>query len=226
MEVEYAPGFDALGVRAFTTTRQAGDFAWQSAEPASQVFERWTALRAFSEATRLVSAHQVHGTNILVHQPGWDGTLRAGDADGHLSMSRGTAMAVSLADCVPVFIAHPSGAAAVVHSGWRGTAGDIAGRAVDLLVGRGLQPADLVAHCGPGICGKCYVVGPEVYGQLTGQSVTEASPVDLRGLIARSLERRGVRAVTISAWCTRCHNGRFYSHRCADAGRQLGVIVS
>ncbi|MBL8959250.1 MAG: hypothetical protein JNJ98_05320, partial [Gemmatimonadetes bacterium] len=62
MEVEYAPGFDALGVRAFTTTRQAGDFAWQSAEPASQVFERWTALRAFSGAPRLVSAHQVHGT--------------------------------------------------------------------------------------------------------------------------------------------------------------------
>lgn len=226
MEVEHVPGFEAFGVRAFTTTRQAGDFAWQSAEPAHQVFERWQALRAFTGATRLVSAHQVHGARVLVHQAGWEGMLREGDADGHLSLSRGTAMAVSLADCVPVFLAHPSGAAAVVHSGWRGTVGGIAGQAVELLKGQGLQAGDLVAHCGPAICGNCYVVGPEVYGQLTGQSVAAATRVDLRLLIARELEQRGVRGVTISDRCTRCDNDRFFSHRCGDAGRQLGVIVS
>ncbi|MBL8983395.1 MAG: laccase domain-containing protein, partial [Gemmatimonadetes bacterium] len=30
----------------------------------------------------------------------------------------------------------------------------------------------------------------------------------------------------ISRWCTRCDNARFYSHRCGDAGRQLGVIAA
>jgi polyphenol oxidase len=226
MDVEFAPGFEAIGMRAFTTTRRAGDFAWQSAEPAHQVFDRWQALRSFVGTTRLVSAHQVHGTAILVHEPGWEGTLRAGDADGHLSLRRGTAMAVSLADCVPVFLGHPAGAATLVHSGWRGTAGDIAGRAVDLLAGLGLRAQDMVAHCGPAICGDCYVVGPDVFGQLTGLVVTTATSVDLRKLIALSLERRGVRDVTISRSCTRCDNARFFSHRCGDAGRQLGVIAS
>ncbi|MBK8249148.1 MAG: polyphenol oxidase family protein [Gemmatimonadetes bacterium] len=226
MEVESAPGFEAFGVRAFTTTRQAGDFAWQSVEPAHQVFQRWQSLRAFAGAPRLVASHQVHGSRILVHRGGWEGTLREGDADGHLSAGRGTAMAVSLADCVPVFIAHPSGAVAVVHSGWRGTVGDIAGRAIDTLVELGLRASDLVAHCGPAICGSCYVVGPDVYGQLTGRSVADPTGVDLRRLIAHRLEQCGVPAVTISARCTRCDNARFFSHRCGDAGRQVGVIVS
>ena len=36
----------------------------------------------------------------------------------------------------------------------------------------------------------------------------------------------GVRDVSISPWCTRCDNDRFFSHRAGDAGRQLGVIVA
>lgn len=226
MDVEFAPGFEAFGIRAFTTTRHAGDFAWQSTEPSHQVFDRWQALRAFAGTNRLVSAHQVHGATVLEHRPGWEGMLRAGDADGHLATVRGTAMAVSLADCVPVFLGHPSGASAVVHSGWRGTAADIAGAAVSALARLGFAATELIAHCGPAICGACYVVGPDVYAQLTGTSVDVGTAVDLRRLIAASLERRGVREVSISRWCTRCDNARFYSHRCGDAGRQLGVIAA
>ena len=226
MDVEFAPGFEAFGIRAFTTTRQAGDFAWQSTEPSHQVFDRWQKLRAFARTQRLVSAHQVHGATVLTHGTGWEGMLRAGDADGHLATARGTAMAVSLADCVPVFIGHPSGASAVVHSGWRGTAADIAGSAVDAMVRVGFAAHELLVHCGPAICGACYVVGPEVYGQLTAKTVDVATAVDLRRLIAASLERRGVPQVSISRWCTRCDNTRFFSHRCGDAGRQLGVIAA
>jgi len=46
---------------------------------------------------------------------------------------RGIALAVGVADCVPVFIAHPSGIVALVHSGWRGTAGRILERGVEVL---------------------------------------------------------------------------------------------
>jgi len=35
-----------------------------------------------------------------------------------------------------------------------------------------------------------------------------------------------VRDISISDFCTRCDNDRFYSHRAGDAGRQLGVIVA
>jgi copper oxidase (laccase) domain-containing protein len=50
--------------------------------------------------------------------------------------------------------------------------------------------------------------------------------VDLRALIAVHARQAGVRDVSISTWCTRHDNARFFSHRAGDAGRQLGVMVA
>lgn len=226
-DVEMAPGFDALGALAFTTTRQRGSFAWQSPEPAADVFSRWTALAEVLApyAERLATAHQVHGDTVIAHESGWDGWLRARAADGHVALAPGTAMAVTVADCVPVFIAHPRGATAVVHAGWRGTLANVAGRAVERLVKAGHPAGELSLHCGPAICGACYEVSPDVYGQLTGRRVPGPTPVDLRAIIADDVRAAGVRHISVSPWCTRCHNDRFFSHRCGDVGRQLGVIV-
>ncbi len=226
MMVEPVAELAAIGLTAFTTTRSAGDFALHSDEPSRQVWGRWERLHEFCRAPRLAVAHQVHGARILQHDASWTGFLRAADADGHLSTGAHVAMAVSLADCVPVFLGHRSGAAAVVHSGWRGTAADISGLAVDAFVASGVPASELVAHCGPAICGSCYVVGPDVYFQLTQNEVDVPTEVDLRALITASLTSRGVGQVSTSPWCTRCHNERFYSHRCGDAGRQVGVMVA
>ena len=224
---EVVPGFGEFGVLAFTTTRERGTFALQSAAPASEIFGRWMALaeQLAPRAGRLASAHQVHGDRILVHQGAWSGWLRASAADGHVAISPGTAMAVTVADCVPVFIAHPGGATAIVHSGWKGTLANVTGRAVERLVASGLSARDLLVHCGPSICGRCYEVSPDVYGRLTGRVVPTPTSVDLRGRIADDARAMGVEQISISQWCTRCHNDRFYSHRCGDEGRQLGVIA-
>jgi copper oxidase (laccase) domain-containing protein len=135
-------------------------------------------------------------------------------------------MAVTLADCVPVFIGHPSGGAAILHSGWRGTAGGIIAAAIRFLGARGLRPADLYVHCGPSICGGCYEVSPDVFQALTGRPVEEPTPVDLRELILSRAAAAGVKQLSSSSSCTRCNNDRFFSHRCGDHGRQLGIIVS
>ena len=117
-----------------------------SGEAAAAVWDRWLALaaRLAGETDRLVFAHQVHGTGLVEHGAGWRGILRVPDADGHLSLVEPTALVVTLADCVPVFIAHPNGATALLHSGWKGTAGGITTEAIRLLSARGLDPADLV----------------------------------------------------------------------------------
>lgn len=218
----------AIGIHAFTTTRAAGSFALRSDEPAGAVWDRWLALAEglAAGADRLVFAHQVHGTTLVEHGSGWRGLLRTPDADGHVAFGEPTAMAVTLADCVPVFIGHPSGCAAVLHSGWKGTAGGITTVALRLLKARGLSPADLVLHCGPAICGNCYEVSPDVYTALTGRTVEEPTPVDLREIILSQAAAGGVKHLSSSTYCTRCHNDRFFSHRCGDQGRQLGVIVS
>jgi hypothetical protein len=218
----------AIGITAFTTTRVAGSFAWRSAEPAGDVWDRWLALtESLSPASdRLVFAHQVHGTTIEEHRAGWRGLLRVPDADGHVSLTTPTAMAVTLADCVPVFIGHPSGSAAVLHSGWKGTAGGITTALLRLMKARGLHPVDLRVHCGPAICGRCYEVSPDVYASLTGRAVDRPTLVDLRDLILAQASAEGVTHLSRSTSCTRCDNRAFFSHRCGDQGRQLGVIVS
>jgi len=225
---EEAPGFSELGLVAFTTTREAGSFNLGAADPVADVHGRWWDLVSQLSALtrRLASAHQTHGTDIVVHGGDWHGWLCAWSADGHASFEGRTAMAVSLADCVPVFVGHASGAAAILHSGWRGTAARIVNRALTLFASRGLEPADLLVHLGPAICGACYVVGPEVCATLTGETPDRPSAVDLRALLALQAKEHGVRKVTVSSRCTRCDNDRFFSHRAHDAGRQLGVIVS
>jgi len=226
--MEDVPELAAIGVKAFTTTRAAGSFGLSSDEPVRHVMRRWDHLREWlaPAGRRLATARQVHGDVILSHSSAWEGWLRSDDADGHFALERGTAMAVSIADCVPVFIAHPSGATALLHSGWRGTAARIVERALDLFEARGMRSQDLTMHLGPAICGPCYEVSPDVYERLTGRAVEKPTTVDLRGLIAEHARSRGVRQVSIAAHCTRCDNDRYFSHRAGDAGRQLGVLIA
>ena len=226
-ERESVADLAALGVTAFTTTRAFGDLGWQSADPAALVEARWQRLwEALPSGTaRLATARQVHGTEVVMHAPGWTGRLRVEGADGHVAPAPGTALAVTVADCVPVFLAHPDGAVALVHAGWRGTAAGIVPHAIRRLADAGCAPADVVVHLGPAICGRCYEVSPDVYGALTGRGIDRPATVDLRDVLAGQCRGVGVRQVGASAWCTRCHRARFFSHRGGDAGRQVGVIL-
>ena len=225
---EEIPELASIGMRAFTTTRLAGSFSVAGDEPVRTVMARWDGLRdeLLAAGPRLATARQVHGDRLTSHGTGWEGWLRGGDADGHFALDRGTGMAVTIADCVPVFLAHASGAAALLHSGWRGTASRIVERAIDLFESRGMPGTELTLHLGPAICGGCYEVSPDVFERLTGRTVDRPATVDLRALITNHARLRGVRRISISECCTRCNNERFYSHRAGDSGRQLGVLIA
>jgi len=228
LALEAVDDFASFGIRAFTTGRAAGSFGMHSAEPVGQVTARWAALRQALAplSSRLATAGQVHGARVVVHGGDWEGWLRVDSADGHLSIVHGTAMAVSVADCVPVFLAHPSGAAAVLHSGWRGTVARIVEEGIRALEHRGLPAAELRVHLGPAICGRCYEVSAEVYEQLSGRRADAPRTIDLRALIADHARAAGVRHIASSPLCTRCDNDQLFSHRANDEGRQLSVIVA
>lgn len=221
--------FVPFGVRALVSTRSAGDLALNGAGPIGEVLARWEALRmalgAAGDASRFATATQVHGARVIQYAPGWTGWLRAEHADGHFAEAPGTGFGITIADCVPVFIAHPARAIALVHAGWRGTAGGILGVAVAAFAMRGLAPADLRVHLGPAICGRCYEVGPDVYAQLTGTRADRPRTVDLRAVLAKQATDAGVRSVTTSASCTRCDNGLYFSHRAGDSGRQVAAMM-
>lgn len=227
-DAEVVEELASFGIRAFTTARQAGSFGFHADEPVRDVMRRWAALRERLRAGggRLATAAQVHGDRVVVHGTAWEGWLRVEAADGHVMTARGTAAAVSVADCVPVFIAHPSGATALLHSGWRGTAARIVEHGIAALGRHALAAADLRIHLGPAICGRCYEVSAEVHRRLTGRDPGRPSVVDLRAIIADHARATGVRHITTSPLCTRCDNGILFSHRAGDEGRQLAVMIA
>lgn len=225
--VEPIDDFRDFGIDAFTTTRETGSFGTATDEPVADVMGRWEVLHRFvaASAPRFATARQVHGKRVITHSAGWSGWLRSDAADGHIAAGRGIGLAVTVADCVPVFIGHASGAAALLHAGWRGTAAGILGVALRDLRTVGLAASELRVHLGPSICGSCYEVSPTVYQTLTGRAVDAPTPVDLRQVLADQARAQGVRQISISPFCTLCHQGRFFSHRGGDLGRQLGVLI-
>lgn len=225
---EDVEGFASFGIRAFTTTREAGTFSLGSEAPIGEVMSRWTGLQddLSDKARRIVIGRQVHGSTVITHRGGWEGLLRTGEADGHIAAERGIALAVSIADCVPIFMAHQSGVVGILHSGWRGTVGRIIDAGLNAFARLSIPPDELKVHLGPAICGRCYEVSAEVREQLTGQPATRAGNVDIRSLIAEHARDAGVTDVTVSSDCTKCDNDKYFSHRAGDSGRQLGVIVA
>ncbi len=218
----------ADGVAAWTTGRAAGSFGLGSDEGVGVVMERWSGLLdalADLGVTRLATATQVHGAVVSVHDGEWQGWLRQRGVDGHVSTTAGTALAVTIADCTPVFIAHPGGAIAALHAGWRGTASRILDVGLDALESLGFPASECRVHLGPAICEACYEVGPEVLEAVTGRPHAGKGQLDVRAVLREQALRRGVQQLSVSAACTRCDAADFFSHRGGDSGRQLGIIA-
>ncbi len=147
--------------------------------------------------------------------------------DGHATAAPGILLTVTVADCIPVYLVDPvRRAVCLLHSGWRGTAGGILSRGLQLLQERaGSQAADVVVHCGVGICGPCYEVGSEV---MTGCGLRHegAGPwhAELREVLASQARSLGVGEVSTSQWCSAHDRPRFYSHR-ASGGRDGRMVA-
>ena len=109
---------------------------------------------------------QVHRPEVRWHgDPG--GWLLIEGVDGHATDAPGVLLTVTIADCVPVYLADPVGRrVALLHAGWRGLAAGILEAGVGLLSSRGSSAADILMHCGVSICGNCYEVGSEVFAAL------------------------------------------------------------
>jgi hypothetical protein len=130
--------------------------------------EAWAALAGEIGVApeRLHRVRQVHGAEVACAD---DAVLSALDsplaeADVLVAQRPGVALAVRVADCVPLLLADArTGAVAAAHAGWRGTAARVPVVAVRALVERyGARPRDLVAAIGPSIGECCYQVGPDV----------------------------------------------------------------
>lgn len=191
------------------------------------VLEHWETLRRATGSRHVEHAHQVHEATVRFHEGGEPGLHLSEACDGHATRTPGALLAVTTADCVPVFLVAPGRrAVAMVHAGWRGAAAGILERGVAVLAERAdAEPASLHVHLGPAICGRCYEVGPEVFEALGLVPPDGPEPVDVRAALAQRAVGAGVPAeqVTISEHCTLCGEG-FFSHRGGDQARQVGYL--
>jgi polyphenol oxidase len=123
------------------------------------------ALRSVGSAPdRLMRVKQVHGNAVRTLKrrevPG-DAAAHRPDGDAVVSNEPGLALAVMVADCVPILLCDPSrGAAAAIHAGWRGTCARVAAHAIETMRREfGTNPADLIAAIGPSVGPQDYEVG-------------------------------------------------------------------
>ncbi len=192
----------------------------------------------------VATAHQVHGDRVVdarlrevfasTEPDGGDDERRSRDsgplveADALLALTDG-AVGIRVADCVPILIA-AEGAAAAVHSGWRGTRLRIAARAVRALQhAAGADPARMLAAIGPCIGRCCYEVSPELAASFRALFGPDAADdpargpqphLDLRYCVEQALALAGIPADRIEQveGCTSCDTSAFFSHR-RDKGR-------
>ena len=158
--------------------------------------------------------------------------LDAGACDILVATLPGIALVVQTADCVPVILAGPN-AVGIAHAGWRGSAANAAGAAVEELSRAGAPPSSLRAWLGPSIGPCCYEIGGDVAAQFAGDFVRRSCngryTLDLRAVNRAQLVAAGLRAANISTHpaCTRCGGDQFASYRRdgAAAGRMITLVA-
>lgn len=197
-----------------------------------------------ADVGRIAMSNQVHGSTVRpvtaadVKKDLYD--PEGYEVDGLVTDIPGVALVIFGADCLPVLLYDPRRrVVAAVHAGWRGTALDIVGKAVEKMAFYGCRPGDILAAIGPGISKCCFETHEDVPNEMTSAlgsgalhhiAVIEGGKfrVDLKGLNAMNLEKAGVRPehIAISGDCTACLHDKYWSHRYTkgERGSQAAII--
>ncbi len=240
-----APRLSALGFRHAFTTRVGGvseppyealDFALlRDPDRLRENVRRLGEAVGFDPA-RLHQTRQVHGRAVVVAD-GAPEAMALREADALVAEPEsGFAVAVRVADCVPVLLADPeTGRVAAVHAGWRGVEAGVLAATVEQMGG---APKAFAAAIGPSIGPCCFEVGADVAARIVAVSneevvrrrAGEKAFVDLRSAVRTQLVALGLATENVDdvPGCTRCDAVRFYSYRRdGDAsGRLVGVIAA
>lgn len=177
--------------------------------------------------SRLLFMNQVHGTDVVRVDGPWDGAAPA--ADGLVTTDPDLALAVLVADCVPVLLADVGrGVVGVLHAGRPGMIGGIVERGLQAMAQAGAR--DVRAAVGPSICARCYEVPASMRDEAAAVSPASAAvswtgtpAIDVGAGVVDQLAREGV-PLTWVPGCTR-ETPHLYSYRrAARTGRFAGVV--
>ena len=168
--------------------------------------------------------NQVHGNDVVVidqvldHEP---------TCDALITTSAGVALAVMVADCIPLLLISEKVVAAV-HVGRAGLVNKVALKAIEQM--RALGASDIHAILGPSICGKCYEVPLSMQQEVVAthpaslSTTYQGTPaLDLSAGLIAELIAQGL-TYEASPICTQ-EDPLYFSHRRDNpTGRFAGVV--
>jgi YfiH family protein len=225
-----ARALEPLAAHAFTT--RALSFRGETADAD---YARLAAVMGVSRSA-VATVSQVHGREVAVVSAGRPHASDAG-ADAIVSTDAARAIAVRIADCVPILVADAGRrAVAAIHAGWKGTAAAVASMAVRRMEDLGATPETLVAAIGPSIGPCCYQVDARVRDTFlaatpdSAEWFTEDGPghwrLDLWQANADLLAAAGVpaHAIHVARLCTAHNPDVSFSYR--REGPKTGRLVA
>lgn len=168
--------------------------------------ERLVGTLGFSPDT-YASAEQPHGNSVAV--PG-KGARLVPHVDALTTREAGVPLVIRCADCAAVFIVdRRTPAIALIHSGKKGTAGNVVGNAIlRMQMEFGAHPRDCLAFISPSI-GPCHY------------------EMNIWSGIEQQLRDVGLREIHNPRVCTACHLNRYFSYRAekGKTGRMFAVLA-
>ena len=178
-------------------------------------------LKALSAPLQFMN--QVHGDDVVVV----DELISEPTADALITQNPDIALAVMVADCIPLLLVSDLVIAAV-HVGRRGLVNGIALKTVSKM--RELGAIDIRAELGPSICGKCYDVPQDLADEVallhpvaSSMSGIGSPALDLPRALVAALDSVDVSS-QVSSVCTLENHDYFSYRRHNITGRTAGVI--
>ena len=180
---------------------------------------------------KIVFMEQIHGDGVeLISEL----PSKPPVCDAMVTQQPNLALAVMVADCVPIMFFCPHTLTiAVAHAGNKGTAERIAVKTVAAMAACGAQPENILVGIGAAICGECYEVGGDTAERFRAYpTALRAKPngkftLDLKLVNELMLRQSGVRRENIEV-CQHCafEDENYFSYRRDGVtGRFAGVIT-
>jgi len=211
---------------------------WTNGDRPEAVLENLTRIKHAAGLERLVSSRQLHGDSVNFIDEGSVEKLDerphaflAPPGDALATNATGLGLLIKVADCQSILLVDPkSRIIANIHSGWRGSVQNIAGKTVRRLAeGFGLDPAQTLAAVSPSLgpcCAEFVNYRREIPEKLWPFQV-RPEYFDFWAITRDQLTAAGISGENIefAGKCTVCGKADFFSYRGEGrTGRMASII--
>ncbi|OOM13631.1 peptidoglycan editing factor PgeF [Clostridium saccharobutylicum] len=181
---------------------------------------------------------QIHSDKVLEYKSNIE-NIKNEEGDAIITNEKNVIIGVFTADCVPIILFdQANGAAAAIHSGWRGTFESITFKTIEKMKERfNTEGKDVIAYIGPHIRKCCYEVSEELKekfiekkNSIEANNMFNGRNLNLEACIISDLKRAGVEEHNINSidLCTYCSDDiKLHSYRKSEGsyGRMFSFII-